>query len=263
MAIRKGDAAARSNGSISAAVRVPKTAELVAGHLRRQIVRGELKEGDALPSETALMEWFGVSRPALREAFRVLESESLITVRRGSHGGARVQVPNGDVAARYAGLVLQYRGTTVADVLEARAVLEPPCAAMIATRHTAADLRLLREAVEKADAVVDDPHLSIRLQQEFHSLVVELTRSETVKIMIGMLGHIIDTATFSKIARDAGTPRERAAQHAGHRSHARLVEYIAAGDGAAAERLWRKHIVETTAFLTEVPTASTVLELFS
>jgi DNA-binding GntR family transcriptional regulator len=81
--------------------------------------------------------------------------------------------------------------------------------------------------------------------------------------MIGMLGHIIDTATFSKIARDAGTPRERAAQHAGHRSHARLVEYIAVGDGAAAERLWRKHIVETTAFLTEVPTASTVLELFS
>src|SRR3977135_2904302 len=94
-------------------LRVPKTAELVAGHLRRQIVRGELKEGDALPSETALMEWFGVSRPALREAFRVPDAEARIPVRRGSHGGARVHVPNGDVAARYAGLVLQYRGTTL------------------------------------------------------------------------------------------------------------------------------------------------------
>jgi DNA-binding GntR family transcriptional regulator len=81
--------------------------------------------------------------------------------------------------------------------------------------------------------------------------------------MIGMLGHIIDTATFSKIAREAGTPSERAAQHAGHRSHARLVGYIEAGDTTGAERLWRKHIVETTAFLTEGPTASTVLELFS
>ena len=38
---------------VAAPVRVPKTAELVASHLRRQIVRGELKEGDALPPESA------------------------------------------------------------------------------------------------------------------------------------------------------------------------------------------------------------------
>ena len=43
------------------------------------------------------MERFGVSRPTLREAFRVLESESLISVRRGAHGGARVHLPNADV----------------------------------------------------------------------------------------------------------------------------------------------------------------------
>src|SRR5947207_2228594 len=96
-------------------VRVPKTAELVAAQLRRQIVRGELKEGDALPPEAALMEQFGVSRPTLREAFRVLESESLISIRRGSRGGARVHTPNGEVAARHAGLLLQVRGTTLGD----------------------------------------------------------------------------------------------------------------------------------------------------
>ena len=47
-------------------------AELVADHVRRQIVRGELVEGDALPSEAELMQRFGVSRPTLREAYRVL-----------------------------------------------------------------------------------------------------------------------------------------------------------------------------------------------
>ena len=77
---------------VAAPVRVPKTAELVASHLRRQIVRGELKEGDALPPESALMEQFGVSRPTLREAFRVLESEALISVRRGARA-ARVSTP--------------------------------------------------------------------------------------------------------------------------------------------------------------------------
>lgn len=115
-------------------VRVPKTAELVAMHIRRQIVTGQLREGDALPPETALIVEFGISRPTLREAFRILESEGLITVRRGARGGARVQEPSSDVAAGYAGLVLQHRNTTVADVLQARVVVEPPTARMLAER---------------------------------------------------------------------------------------------------------------------------------
>ena len=89
---------------VASPVKVPKTAELVAAQLRNQIVRGELREGDALPPEAALMAQFGVSRPTLREAFRVLESEALISVRRGARGGAHVHTPDGDVAARYAGL---------------------------------------------------------------------------------------------------------------------------------------------------------------
>src|SRR5437879_1261153 len=100
-------------------MRVPKTAELVAAYLRRQIVRGELVEGDALPPEAQLMGQFGVSRPTLREAFRVLESESLILVRRGSRSGARVQPPAIGVAAQYAAFLLQVRGVTLKDVYDA------------------------------------------------------------------------------------------------------------------------------------------------
>ncbi|MCK9903482.1 GntR family transcriptional regulator, partial [Frankia sp. Cpl3] len=69
-----GPSAARTeprSGLARQQIRVPKTAELVAAQLRRQIVRGELVEGDALPPEAVLMEQFGVSRPTLREAFRV------------------------------------------------------------------------------------------------------------------------------------------------------------------------------------------------
>ena len=105
-------------------VRVPKAGEMVAAQLRRQIVLGELKEGDQLPPESVLMEQFGVSRPTLREAFRILEAEGAIAVRRGVRGGARVQVPGISVAARHIGLLLQYRGALLSDVYEARAVLE-------------------------------------------------------------------------------------------------------------------------------------------
>src|SRR5437588_12748997 len=99
-------ASTRSAGhAFGSEVRVPKAAELVAAQRRREIVRGQLAEGAALPTESALVAQFGVSRPTLREAFRVLEAEALITVSRGARGGARVQVPKTEVAAGYAGLV--------------------------------------------------------------------------------------------------------------------------------------------------------------
>ena len=152
---------------------MPKTAELVAAELRRKIVRGELAEGDALPSEAALMAEFAVSRPTLREAFRVLESESLISIRRGARGGARVQLPDGNVAASYAGLVLEYRGTTLQDVYDARTFIEAPCAALLAQRRTEHDLARLNEAVAHARGLMDDPQAFIRAHMEFHALVAE------------------------------------------------------------------------------------------
>ncbi len=63
-------AGAASGRPFGQRIRVPKTAELVAAELRRKIVRGELAEGDALPSEAVLMAEFAVSRPTLREAYR-------------------------------------------------------------------------------------------------------------------------------------------------------------------------------------------------
>ena len=80
---------------IATPVRVPKAAALVAAQLRGQLVRGELAEGDALPPEHELMQRFGVSRPTLREAFRVLEGEALLSIQRGARGGARIHSSSG------------------------------------------------------------------------------------------------------------------------------------------------------------------------
>src|ERR1700755_1811920 len=105
--------------------RSPKTAELVAGALRRMVVDGQLKDGDFLPNEAELMAHFAVSRPTLREAVRVLESERLVEVRRGSRTGARVRVPGPEIVARPAGLLLELSGATISDVMTARSGVEP------------------------------------------------------------------------------------------------------------------------------------------
>src|SRR3989344_2442946 len=106
-------------------IRVPKTSELVADQIRAQIVRGELKEGDSLPPEGTLMATLGISRPTLREAFRILEAENLISVVRGSRSGARVHQPSVELVSRYAGYLLEAEGTTIADLYAARLAIEP------------------------------------------------------------------------------------------------------------------------------------------
>ena len=127
-------------------VRVPKAGELVASQLRRQIVRGDLREGDALPSEAVLMERFGVSRPTLREAFRILEAENLISVRRGAAAGRACTCPDVAAAARYAGAILEYRQATLSDVFDTRTVLESQAAALLSQRRGRAHLDRLERA---------------------------------------------------------------------------------------------------------------------
>jgi DNA-binding FadR family transcriptional regulator len=228
-------------GAVGRRVRVPKSAELVAAQLRRQIVRGELVEGDSLPPEATLLEQFGVSRPTLREAFRVLESEALISVRRGARGGAMVHSPSGDVAARYAAMILEHRGTTLADLYEARAVLEPPCARRLAGHCSPGDVAKLRAAA--GEAAAGDPMRLLAQRTAFHNLVVELAGSPTLAVLAGMVSYIADLANWSNAGADGAGPGTGRAAGKGLRAHKRLVELIEAGDAEGAETLWRGHLL--------------------
>lgn len=232
-----------------AGAHAPKTAELIADRLRRQIVRGELPEGTALPSEAELMIAFGVSRPTLREAFRVLESESLIQVRRGARGGARAQAPGVAVVARYAGLVLQCRGTTLADVYEARIVIEPPCVATVAGAVTPATVADLRAALAVQETTAD-PVRAIRAHDAFHALLIEVAGNATVRLLTGMVEHIIDLASVAHVRAAAGSVAHRRAMRNGLAAHRRVVELIEAGEARGATDLWRRHLTEARDYLT-------------
>jgi GntR family transcriptional repressor for pyruvate dehydrogenase complex len=241
-------------------MKLPKMAELIADRLRRQIVRGELKEGDALPPESDLLERFSVSRPTLREAFRVLESESLITVRRGAHGGARVQVPDIDVAARYAGFILEHRGTTLDDVFQARILIEPPVIGLLALRRTDEDVARLRTALEDHDAAAADPRRAIRTHTAFHALLIELAGNQTLRVLTGMIQHIIDLANWEWVEANVETSVEARGLSLGLKAHHRIVDLIEAGGQAGAEELWRKHLTETRDYLMRKD-VTTVLDL--
>jgi GntR family transcriptional repressor for pyruvate dehydrogenase complex len=97
-------------------LRQPRLAEMVADVLRRRILAGQLADGSMLPKQEELIDEFGVSKPSMREALRILETEGLITVQRGNVGGAIVHAPQASNAAYMLGLVLQSRSVSLYDV---------------------------------------------------------------------------------------------------------------------------------------------------
>jgi DNA-binding FadR family transcriptional regulator len=240
---------------IGTAARAPKTGELVASHLRRQIVRGELRPGETLPLETQLMEQYGVSRPTLREAFRILESETLISVRSGGHGGALVVAPEVSVAVGRVGLLLQIQGATINDVYEARMISEPPCAGLLAQHRTDADIAKLTQVVDELKAEVaarkpfiPDPHVWSSLTYRFHQLIMEGCGNKTMAIQGAVLQDIVATHLRAKIAwRDDNDTDERFQRAI--RSYAKLIRLVQAGDAAAAEKHWRSHMEGAAEYL--------------
>src|SRR4029077_7933894 len=93
--------------------RPQRTAEVVASSLRDAILNGEI---GVLPRLEDLTEQFEVGPPAIREAMRILETEGLVTIRRGNVGGAHVHLPTADRVAYMVSLVLQSKSVDVQDV---------------------------------------------------------------------------------------------------------------------------------------------------
>jgi DNA-binding FadR family transcriptional regulator len=231
----------------SGAVRSPKTAELVARTLRRMVVDGQLKDGDFLPHEADLITHFQVSRPTLREAVRVLESERLVEVRRGSRTGAKVCVPGPEIVARPAGLLLALSGTTLADVMTARTAIEPAAAKLLAENGTAEAHGELRRLVEDVPRAYEAGTLASASAQ-LHRRMVELSGNATLGIIAGMLHEIGERHTAAAILGADSTNKVAKAEYARLvKSYARLVDLVEARKGAEAETHWRRHMEAASA----------------
>jgi DNA-binding FadR family transcriptional regulator len=242
--------------------RVPKASELVAGDLRRQIVRRELSEGAALAPEAELMQHFGVSRPTLREAFRVLESERFISVRRGAGGGARVHLPDIGVAAQYAGLLLQVRGTTLADVHAARMVVEPPMTRLLAKKQPQPEIEELRAVLAaEAAALNKDPVAMAAQFARFHQLIVRGAGNLTLGLLAGMLARIVEKHMVVEVANKRGRTDLESDNRRGFRAHTKLLQLVEAGDAEGAEAFWRRHMEIVGEILVKEYGGATVVDI--
>jgi GntR family transcriptional regulator, transcriptional repressor for pyruvate dehydrogenase complex len=237
-------------------LRQPRLAEIVAASLREDILTGKLKEGDLLPRQESLFTEFRVSLPAVREAMRILETEGLISVRRGNVGGAIVHLPTAERTAQVVSMVLQTRGATPSDVSGALSHLEPICAGMCAARADRATevVPALAEVIEAQQAEFDDATRYNLNARRFHETLVARCGSETMTVVIGALETIWsahessvwdEAAAVPDIGEDPSSPMARRTRRAALRDHEKLLTAIEAGNEQRAVALAAAHLTAT------------------
>lgn len=221
----------------------PKAAEIVAAELRRQIVTGQLKPGDKLHPENVLRNEFSVSRPTLREALRILESESLITIIRGKHGGARVISMDLGAAARQVGVFLQKEGTTLQDVWLARTIIEPPAAGLLAAQRNPEAFIELEDNIKAArEAAQNDLIRYADLSAEFSLLITRHCGSNTIHLLASLIYDIIRRQHEHVTEQTSTKSSVDKLRQENIRSRIKALELMRNGTPAEAEQFWRSHL---------------------
>ena len=219
-----------------APIHVPKSSDVLADQLRKQILGGELAPGAPLPTERDLVMQTRLSRGSVREALRILEAEGLVSTRPGRLGGSVARQPGDESLAKYINLFVHGRGISLKSVLQTREAIEPALARLAALNRTAAERDELVRATERVEQAYADTPLYLAENVKWHCAIAAASHNELLRAFMVAISSMIYKA--SAIENFATEDIRRVVIKA----HRRILDAIVAGDGGAAERRMARHL---------------------
>lgn len=178
--------------------------EEVAIFLRNKILKGEIKQGDRI-KEAEIAEELGISRGPIREAFRQLEQEGLITY-----------------SARRGCTVKTISATDAAELYLLRATLENLAVKMCKGKYKEDTLKRLELIVDKMDEFprTEDLIHIIEFDQLFHELIVKEANMQKLYEMWSALNSS-NTIIFYALYHSKYAPNDKFADN--HRAIFNLI----------------------------------------
>lgn len=211
-------------------VRTRRSFEEALQQIADAIRAGDLQVGDRLPSERVMAERMEISRPTLREAVRVLREAGVLASREGAVTVIAERVPPDVLAQRS-----ELRMGEVAQVLEARRLLEPRVAQLAGLYATDDDLEELAALIARQRAAGADRERVRILDTRFHLAVARASRNQVVvELTRTLLRHV-------EIARDMAL-RAAIEPDTVVELHERTLEAIRGGDPATIEAAMDHHL---------------------
>ena len=227
--------------------------EQVAEQIRSLIASGQVKPGDMLPSERLLLDSYDVARPTMRGALRILESDGLISIERGTHGGARVLEPDLVPLARLFGLHLQMRGANMRELFETQATLLPTAVSLAAGNRTDLEIQQLRLVVERCGSAATLETFLLNVA-DFGTAVLKASHNR-VLALYGELSTAVRSEALYDFASSAGFTFESLEifLRGTTKLFSSLVDLIEAGEADRAEKLWKNELTRASSALWPEP----------
>jgi GntR family transcriptional repressor for pyruvate dehydrogenase complex len=235
--------ARRSNGSSTSPVRFERIQqvrahEYVAEQIRRHIALRLIKPGEALPAERELAVMFGVGRPTVQHALRLLEAAGLVEARRGRTGGTFITGHDQDsLAADDLLLRVLRQRKELEDLLLYRRLIEPAVARVASATRRSTDLAAMRRAIRGMVAAESEPDY-MRHDTDFHIAVARATGN-------ALLTHAIEEIRMR--LNDAMTllPESDVWRRRISGEHEALLQAIEDRDAETAGTLMQEHVASS------------------
>jgi GntR family transcriptional repressor for pyruvate dehydrogenase complex len=221
-------------------VRIRGASEQVAAAIQHRIQSAGLGPGDFLGREEDLAAEFGVSRPTLREALKLLASGNLIRANKGPGGGIFVAHTADQGVQRSLsdsiGMMLETGAVSLEELLDARTLLEVPLAGLAALQADEVTVERLRSALGDAAAADGDIDALHAADTAFHREIAAAAGNRMAQALTGWVYEVLQPRLMDEL-REAVVPSAILDQHTA------LLRAIEKGDRARAERAMREHLL--------------------
>lgn len=216
-------------------IRQQRAHEYVAEQLRRHIALRLVGPGESLPPERELAEMFGVGRPTIQQALRLLEQDRLVEARRGRHGGTFVLGPEQDAAVMDELISrLLRRRDELEQLLVYRRLLEPEVTGLAAEARSRDDLERMRLALRGMQDARTEPDY-MKFDTEFHLAVAAATDNRYLLSSMEQVRLGLNDAL--SLLPESDTWHRRLSGE-----HEAIFEAIAGGDAADAAAAAELHV---------------------
>jgi DNA-binding FadR family transcriptional regulator len=206
--------------------------------LKGRMLSGELAPGDRLPTESTLVEEFGVSRTVVREAVSRLQAAGLVETFQG-RGSFVLQVPE-----RASGLREVRSHRDVLELLDFRIGVESEAAGLAAVRRTDHQLKAIERALDDFRRIGDDPSRSVEADFAFHLKVAAASGNRFYTELIGSLGPMMIMLPRTRL-EPAYEMSDAAHLTRVVLEHENIYAAIARSDPSAASAAARLHLSNT------------------
>jgi DNA-binding FadR family transcriptional regulator len=200
----------------------------------------QLRPGDKLPTESAIMQTYGVSRTVVREALSKLQAGGLVETHHGI--GTFVLQPRAAGMFRLEASDIA-TSVDVLAVLELRISLETESAGLAATRRTEEQLAAMRQALDDFEHNVTTAGDTVAPDFRFHLEIAQATGNPYFADIMSHLGTTIIPRTRITAIRNHDRRGEYLSRV--NREHEEIYAAIARRDPESARAAMRIHLTNS------------------